>query len=109
MPNKNRRLTDDICFTQIEDKEEVMDEEKEYVVFTVKASDGSEVLMAIVDEFDYLNKHYIVSEKVEGDTLCDEGQYIYRAKITEDDFTAEKITNSVEYNQVVKAYMEMEA
>lgn len=85
-----------------------MDEEKEYVVFSVTASDGREVLMAIVDEFDFENKHYIVSERVEGDTLCDDGQYIYRARMTDDDFTAEKITNAVEYERVVNAYMNME-
>lgn len=85
-----------------------MDEEKEYVVFSVTASDGREVLMAIVDEFDFENKHYIVSERVEGDTLCDDGQYIYRARMTDDDFTAEKITNAVEYERVINAYMNME-
>lgn len=83
-------------------------EENEYVVFTVKASDGSEVTMAVVDEFDFENKHYLVSARVEGDTISEEGQYIYRAKMTEDDFVAEKITNAVDYERVVKAYMEME-
>ena len=85
-----------------------MEEEKEYVIFTVTASDGSQVAMAIVDEFDFENKHYIVSARVIDDTISDEGQYIYRAKITGDDFVPEKITNMVDYERIVKAYMEIE-
>ena len=85
-----------------------MTEEKEYVVFTVIASDKTEVTMAIVDEFDFENKHYIVSAKVTGDEISDEGQYIYRAKMDGDDFEAEKITNAIEYERVIKAYMEMD-
>lgn len=81
---------------------------EEYVVFTVTSSNGNEVTMAIVDEFDFENKHYIVSARVIDDTISDEGQYIYRAKIDGDDFTAEKITNATEYRRVVDAYMEME-
>lgn len=83
-------------------------EEKEFVIFTVTASDGTEVSMAIVDEFDFENKHYIVSARVIDDAVSDEGQYIYRARITEDDFVPEKITNMVDYERIVKAYMEME-
>lgn len=85
-----------------------MAEDNEYVVFTVTASDGSDVQMAVVDEFDFENRHYIVSARVEGDTIIEDGNYIYRARITGDDFVAEKITNSVDYERVVKAYMEME-
>lgn len=83
-------------------------EEKEFVIFTVTASDGTEVSMAIVDEFDFENKHYIVSARVIDDVVSDEGQYIYRARITEDDFVPEKITNMVDYERIVKAYMDME-
>lgn len=85
-----------------------MTDDNEYVVFTVNASDGQEVTMAIVDEFDFENKHYIVSARVIDDVISDEGQYIYRAKITGDDFVPEKITNHVDYERIVNAYMEME-
>lgn len=85
-----------------------MSEEMEYVVFTVKDSEGNDVTMAIVDEFDFENKHYIVSARVIDDTISDEGQFIYKAKIIGDDFEAEKITNHVDYERVVKAYMEIE-
>ena len=82
--------------------------ENEFVTFIVKAADGQDVEMAIVDEFDFENKHYIVAARVVDDAISNEGQYIYRAKITEDDFVPEKITNHVDYERIVNAYMEME-
>lgn len=82
--------------------------ENEFVTFTVKSSDGQDVEMAIVDEFDFENKHYIVAARVIDDAICNEGQYIYRAKIDGDDFTAEKVSNHVDYERIVKAYMDME-
>ena len=82
--------------------------ENEFVTFIVKAADGQDVEMAIVDEFDFENKHYIVAARVVDDAISNEGQYIYRAKITEDDFIPEKITNHVDYERIVNAYMEME-
>lgn len=85
-----------------------MAEDNLYVTFTVTAADGSEVEMAIVDEFDFENKHYIVSARVVDDVISDEGQYIYRAKMNGNDFTPEKITNQVDYERIVKAYVEME-
>ncbi len=83
-------------------------EEKEFVVFEVTAKDGTTVTMAVVDEFDFENKHYIAASRVVDDTVSDEGVYIYRAKITDDDFVAEKIMNAIEYEKVVTAYTEME-
>lgn len=80
----------------------------EYVTFHVKAKDGSDVEMAVVDEFDFENKHYVVGAVVKDDTIIDDGRYIYRSIITEDDFTVEKITREFEYNKVVKAYMSMD-
>lgn len=80
----------------------------EYVTFHVKAKDGSDVEMAIVDEFDFENKHYVVGAVVKDDTILDDGRYIYRSIIKGDDFTVEKITREFEYNKVVKAYMSMD-
>ncbi|MBO5460854.1 MAG: DUF1292 domain-containing protein [Ruminococcus sp.] len=85
-----------------------MSEYKEYVTFTVTAKDGKEVEMAVVDEFDYENKHYVVGAVVEGDEIKEDGQYIYRCVIKEDEFTVQKITREFEYKKVVEAYMEME-
>lgn len=88
--------------------ENTENETEDYVTFHITASDGSDVEMAVVDEFDFENKHYVVSARIEGDTICEDGQYIYRAKVTEDDFTVEKITNSIDYKRVIRAYMEMD-
>ncbi len=85
-----------------------MSDEKEYLTFTVTASDGNEVELAVVDEFEFENKQYIVAARVIDDTISDEGQYIYRAKIADDDFEAEKITNAIDYKRIAEAYMEMD-
>lgn len=81
---------------------------EEYITFATKAKDGSEVEMAVVDEFEFEKKNYIVAEVIKDDTLDESGQYIYRCRMTEDGFTAEKITNAIDYEKVAKAYMEME-
>lgn len=83
-------------------------EYNEYVTFHVKAKDGSDVEMAVVDEFEYDKKHYVVGAVVQGDTILDEGRYIYRSVIQGDDFKVEKITREFEYNKVAEAYMNME-
>lgn len=85
-----------------------MDDFKEYATFTVTNKDGEEVELAVVDEFDFEHKHYVVGALIEGDTINEEGLYIYKAKLTEDDFVVEKITNHVDYEKIAKAYMEME-
>ena len=83
-------------------------DEAEYVTFHVTAKDGSDVEMAVVDEFDFENKHYVVGAVVKDDEIDDSGRYIYRAVGEGDDFTVKKITREFEYNRVVEAYMEME-
>ena len=35
-------------------------EYREYATFHITAKDGSDVEMAVVDEFDFENKHYVV-------------------------------------------------
>lgn len=80
----------------------------EYVTFHVTAKDGSDVEMAVVDEFDFENKHYVVGAVVKDDEIVDEGRYIYRSVVTGDDFTVEKITREFEYKRIAEAYMSME-
>lgn len=90
--------------------EENKQEFEEYVTFFVTAQDGSEVEMAVVDEFEFEKKNYIVAAKIVGDEIDEEGQYIYRCRMVdgEEGFKAEKITNAIDYEKVVNAYMEME-
>jgi hypothetical protein len=80
----------------------------EYITFHVTNKDGADVEMAVVDEFDFENKHYVVGALVEDDTINEDGLYIYRSVIEGDDFKVEKIAREFEYNRIAKAYMEME-
>ena len=83
-------------------------EYREYVTFHITTKDGSDVEMAVVDEFDFENKHYVVSAVVKDDIILDEGRYIYQSIVDGDDFTVEKIKREFDYNRIAKAYMEME-
>jgi len=80
----------------------------EYITFHVTSKDGADVEMAVVDEFDFENKHYVVGALVEGDTINEDGLYIYRSIIEGVDFKVEKIAREFDYNRIAKAYMEME-
>ncbi len=84
------------------------EEFQEYVTFHVTARDGSEVEMAVVDEFDYKKKHYVVASVVKDDAVDESGQYIYQAVMTGDDFKAVKITNAIEYQKIADAYLQMD-
>ncbi len=84
-----------------------MEEFREYITFYTTTSDGIEVEMAVVDEFEYDNKDYVAAAVVEGDTINDDGVYIYRIKAGTDEFQVEKITNRIDYEQIAAAYMEM--
>lgn len=80
----------------------------EYVTFYVTAKDGSDVEMAVVDEFDFEDKHYVVGAVIKDDTISEEGQYIYQCIIEGDDFKVEQIKKEFDYNRIANAYMHME-
>ena len=81
---------------------------EEYVTFHVTASDGSDVEMAVVDEFDFENEHYVVGAVVKDDTIDEEGRYIYKSVIKGDTFTVEKIKREFDYKRIAEAYMNMD-
>lgn len=83
------------------------EEMNEYVTFTVDDREGNEVELAVVDEFEFEHKNYVAAAKVEGDTVSEDGIYIYRVKAGEE-FAVEKITNQIDYQKIAEAYMEME-
>ncbi len=85
-----------------------MENYNEYVTFHVTSKEGTDVEMAVVDEFEYDHKQYVVGAVVEGDTILEDGLYIYRSIINGDEFTVEKIEKEEEYRKVAEAYMEME-
>ena len=80
----------------------------EYITFHVTTKDGTEVEMAVVDEFDFENEHYVVGALVENDAISEEGRFIYRSVIDGEGFTVEKIKREFDYNRIAKAYMEMD-
>ena len=82
----------------------------EYLTFHITAKDGSDVEMAVVDEFDFENKHYVVGALIKEDEIIDEGRYIYKLvmKDGDEEFKVEKITREFEYNRIAEAYMNME-
>ncbi|MBQ8327079.1 MAG: DUF1292 domain-containing protein [Lachnospiraceae bacterium] len=83
-------------------------EYNEYVTFHVTAKDGSDVEMAVMDEFDFENEHYVVGAVIQDDTILDDGRYIYRSVIEGEDFKVEKIKREFDYNRIAQAYMNME-
>lgn len=80
----------------------------EYITFHVTAKDGSDIEMAVMDEFDFENEHYVVGAVIKDDIILDDGRYIYRSVVNGDDFTVEKIKREFDFNRIAKAYMEME-
>lgn len=83
-------------------------EYQEYVIFNIIAKDGSEVEMAVVDEFDFEEKHYVVGAVVQEDTILDAERYIYLSVENGEDFNVEKIESEEEYGRVAEAYLQIE-
>ncbi len=81
--------------------------ENEFTTFTVTTRDGSEVEMAVVDEFEYKKRYYVAGALIVDDVVKDDEVYIYRMKYTEDDFSVIKIENKIEYQTICRAYMAM--
>lgn len=80
---------------------------QEYITFHVTAKDGTDVEMAVVDEFDFEKEHYVVGAIVEDDTINDDGRYIYRSVMKGDDFTVEKIKREFDYKRIAEVYLRM--
>lgn len=81
---------------------------QEYVTFFVTTKDGAEVEMAVVDEFDFENHHYVVAALIQDEEIVQDGTYIYEAVINGDDFTVKKIEKVFDYNRITNAYLHME-
>ena len=80
----------------------------EYNTFTTTNKDGNEIEMAIVDEFEFEHKHYVVGALIEENTINEDGFFIFRVKEMGEDIKVEKISNPTEYQKIAQAYMEME-
>ncbi len=84
-----------------------MDNYEEYEVFTVTTSEGKEVEMAVVDEFEVDEAEYVVAALVEGDTINEDGVFVYKVVTREPELEVAKITDAEEYARVTDAYSEM--
>ena len=80
----------------------------EYITFHITTKEGEDVEMAVMDEFDFEDKHYVVGALIQDDTIMNDGRYIYQSVVDGDDFKVEKIKKEFDYNRIAKAYMEME-
>ncbi len=86
----------------------MQEEFKEYTIFTTTNKEGKEIEMAVVDEFEFEHKNYVVSAVIEDNTINEDGLFIFRVKEMGDDFKIEKISGQVEYQKIAQAYMDME-
>lgn len=81
-----------------------MEELNVYDTVMIQLSSGDEQEFAIIEEFTYDEKQYIVVSPVEGDTI-QEGMYLYRALETEEGLEISRIEDAEEFTQV-SAYFE---
>lgn len=86
----------------------MQEEFKEYVTFTTTNKDGNEIEMAVIDEFEYEHKNYVVGALIEDNTINEDGLFIFRVKEMGEEIKVEKITNQTEYQKIAQAYMEIE-
>lgn len=95
--------------SEITTNEIIEDSMEEYVTFNITSKDGEEIEMAVIDEFEFERKNYVVSAVVKGDIVDEENLFIYRLKLKgQEDFEVEKITAPGEYEKVAEAYLAME-
>lgn len=81
-----------------------MEEFREYDTVVIQLSSGEEKEFAIIEEFFYDEKKYIVVSPVEGDEIR-EGMYLYRASECEEGLEIFRIDDEEEFQQVC-AYFE---
>ena len=80
-----------------------MDDFQVYDTVIITVSNGTEKEFAIMEEFDFEGKHYIVVSPVE-DNAVQEGLYIYRAKVNEDELEVSCIEDAEEFQRVSSYY-----
>lgn len=93
---------------EISKDENVVNEEEmvEYDTFTYELN-GKTMEWAIVEEFEFEGKTYIVCQEVVGETLSDEGLYLFEGVSEGEEITVKNIDSEDEYNRVVDAYCEL--
>lgn len=86
----------------------MQEEFKEYATFITTNKEGNEIEMAVMDEFEFEHKNYVVGALIEENTINEEGLFIFRIKEMGEEIKVEKIINQTEYQKIAQVYMEME-
>lgn len=80
-----------------------MDDFQVYDTVMITVSDGTEKEFAIMEEFDFEEKHYIVVSPVENNEIK-EGLYIYRAIVSGEELEVSRIEDVAEFEKVSVYY-----
>ena len=80
-----------------------MDEFQVYDTVMITVSSGADKEFAIMDEFDFEGKHYIVVSPVEGNQV-QEGLYIYSAVVSGEELEVSRIEDAEEFEKVSAYY-----
>jgi hypothetical protein len=83
-----------------------MDDFQVYDTVMITVSNGTEKEFAIIEEFDFEQKHYIVVSPVE-DNQVQEGLYIYRAVVSGEEMEVSRIEDAEEFEKVSAYYEAM--
>ena len=86
----------------------MQEEMREYATFTTTNKEGNEIEMAVIDEFEFEHKNYVVGALIEEDTVKEDGLFIFKVKEAKEEIVVEKISSQTEYQKIAEAYMEME-
>ena len=86
----------------------MQEEFNEYVTFITTNRAGEEIEMAVMDEFEFEHKNYVVGALIENNTIKEEGFFIFLLKEMGEELKVEKISNEADYQRIAQAYMEME-
>jgi len=84
-----------------------MEETRQYITFFTTTSSGENVEMAVLEEFEFEKSNYVAAALIEGDTINEEGIYLYKVKADKEEFAVEKLRNKYEYDKISRAYMEL--
>ena len=86
----------------------MQEEMREYATFMTTNKDGEEIEMAVIDEFEFEHKNYVVGALIEEDTVKEDGLFIFKVKEVKEEIIVEKISSQTDYQKIAQAYMEME-
>lgn len=83
-----------------------MDDFQVYDTVMITVSNGAEKEFAIMEEFDFEGKHYIVVSPVENNQV-QEGLYIYGAVVSGEEMEISRIEDAEEFEKVSAYYEAM--